>query len=121
MRHPDIKIAALVRLKCQLRSVGRPGGKNLDPCRGSDLNRVREARDVVGKRPNDGELLVAESFYTEAVLRHDGFVPAALGLGRIYRRRNELKAAIEQYEKVLRLDIENDSARRELEELQHAR
>ena len=68
-----------------------------------------------------GELLVAESFYTEAVLRHDGFVPAALGLGRIYRRRNELKAAIEQYEKVLRLDIDNDSARRELEELGHAR
>ncbi len=68
-----------------------------------------------------GELLVAESFYTEAVLRHDGFVPAALGLGRIYRRQNDRKAAIEQYEKVLRLDIDNDSARRELEELQHTR
>jgi len=44
-----------------------------------------------------GELLVAEAFYTEAVLRHDGFVPAALGLGRIYRRQNDRKAAIEQY------------------------
>ena len=68
-----------------------------------------------------GELLLAESFYAEAVLRHDAFVPAALGLARIYRRRNELQAAIEQYEKVLRLDVENDSARRELEELQHTR
>ena len=68
-----------------------------------------------------GELLVAESFYTEAVLRHDGFVPAALGLGRIYRRQNDRKAAIAQYEKVLRLDIDNESARRELEELRYAR
>ena len=68
-----------------------------------------------------GELLAAQGFYSAAIVRDPAYVPAALGLARIYGRRNERTAAIEQYENVLRLDEGHDAARREIEELLESR
>ena len=64
-----------------------------------------------------GEPVLAESLFAEASTLAPNYAPASLGLARIYRRSGDDAAAMEQYQKVLRLDSDNPEAERELQQL----
>jgi tetratricopeptide (TPR) repeat protein len=64
-----------------------------------------------------GQLVLAESLYREAASRRSSYAPALLGLARTLRRAGSDLDAVEQYEQVLRLEPDNDSAREELKAL----
>ncbi|GMR24191.1 MAG: hypothetical protein BMS9Abin37_2707 [Acidobacteriota bacterium] len=61
-----------------------------------------------------GQTFSAESFYAQAVSRAPSYVPALLGLARSLSRSGDVDGAILRYEDVLRLEPENETARREL-------
>jgi Tfp pilus assembly protein PilF len=64
-----------------------------------------------------GNRVIAESLFQEALSLRPTYVPALLGLARILRDQGSDLEATTRYEEVLRLDPENDQARRELKSL----
>ena len=64
-----------------------------------------------------GEAVLAESLFMEATTLAPNYAPASLGLARIFRRSGDEAAAIEQYQKVLRVDPSHPEAERELQQL----
>ena len=61
-----------------------------------------------------GQTFSAESFYAQAVSRAPSHVPALLGLAQSLFRSGEADGAILRYEEVLRLEPDNETARRGL-------
>jgi tetratricopeptide (TPR) repeat protein len=64
-----------------------------------------------------GHRVIAESLFQEALSLRPSYVPALLGLARVLRDQGSDLEATRRYEEVLRLDPENDQARRELKSL----
>jgi len=67
-----------------------------------------------GEYLSRGQTFSAESFYAQAVSRAPSYVPALLGLARTLFRSGDAEGAILRYEEMLRLEPENETARREL-------
>lgn len=64
-----------------------------------------------------GQMLLAESLFTEAAALGPRYAPATLGLARIAQRRGDVAGAIAHYERVLAMDPGNKEAKRELQPL----
>jgi len=64
-----------------------------------------------------GQAVMAESLFAESLGLAPRHVPAYLGLARAYWQLGDRSAAMEQYQKVLRLAPRNEEAKRELERL----
>jgi tetratricopeptide (TPR) repeat protein len=64
-----------------------------------------------------GEVFLAESLFTEATTLSPTYTPATLGLARIFSRAGDEAAAIEQYQRVLRVEPNHPEAERELQQL----
>jgi tetratricopeptide (TPR) repeat protein len=64
-----------------------------------------------------GRTALAESLFAEAAVLAPAHVPALLGLARTYSHGRQTASAIEQYERLLRLEPGNAEAERELGQL----
>jgi tetratricopeptide (TPR) repeat protein len=64
-----------------------------------------------------GQAVLAESLFVEATTLTPSYAPASLGLARTYRQAGDWEAAMAQYQKVLRLDPDNEQAETELGQL----
>ena len=64
-----------------------------------------------------GEFYAAESLFAQAVARSPSFTPAILGLARSLRASGDHEGAIVKLEDALRIDPQNEAARRELKTL----
>jgi tetratricopeptide (TPR) repeat protein len=64
-----------------------------------------------------GQILLAQSLFTEAAALGPRYAPATLGLARMAQRSGDTRGAIAHYERVLALDPGNEQAKRELQPL----
>lgn len=64
-----------------------------------------------------GNLVTAESIFTQAVSTDPAHVPALLGLARSLNRSGDHEGALERYQQALRLDPANDQVRKEAKSL----
>jgi tetratricopeptide (TPR) repeat protein len=66
---------------------------------------------------NRGNVVTAESIFTQAVSSSPTHVPALLGLARSLRRSGDAEGALDRYQAALRIDPSNEQARGEMKSL----
>jgi Tfp pilus assembly protein PilF len=66
---------------------------------------------------NRGNIVTAESIFTQAVSASPTHVPGLVGLARTLKRSGDLEGALERYQEALRIDPSNDKVRQETRSL----